>query len=111
MLKPTSVPCHIATAGPWHTDPAEPSAITIELDGVRRYLLVIVRALTIQKVAFLEGAIDRPWPVDPEDRCSILAHMEDMNRMALTGLHQDDATAALAQYVVDLHNARLMGSY
>lgn len=27
---------------PWHTDPADPGAITVELDGVRRYLLVMV---------------------------------------------------------------------
>ncbi|WP_377808014.1 DUF3102 domain-containing protein [Azospirillum sp. A29] len=27
---------------PWHTDPADPGAITIELDGVRRFLLVMV---------------------------------------------------------------------
>lgn len=27
---------------PWHTDPADPGAIIVELDGVRRYLLVMV---------------------------------------------------------------------
>ncbi|SMF72187.1 Protein of unknown function [Azospirillum oryzae] len=27
---------------PWHTDPDDPGAITVELDGVRRYLLVMV---------------------------------------------------------------------
>ncbi|CAO3355261.1 DUF3102 domain-containing protein [Azospirillum palustre] len=27
---------------PWHTDPNDPGAITVELDGVRRYLLVMV---------------------------------------------------------------------
>ena len=27
---------------PWHTDPTDPGAITVELDGVRRYLLVMV---------------------------------------------------------------------
>ncbi len=27
---------------PWHTDPDDPGAITVELDGVRRFLLVMV---------------------------------------------------------------------
>lgn len=61
-----------------------------------------------RNVMFLEGAIDRPWSVDPNDRCSILAHMDRSKRVALMGIHPDDATAAIVQYVVDLHNARLM---
>ncbi|MGF7178289.1 DUF3102 domain-containing protein [Azospirillum doebereinerae] len=31
-----------ALSRPWSTDPADPGAITVELDGVRRYLLVMV---------------------------------------------------------------------
>ncbi|MBP2309406.1 DUF3102 domain-containing protein [Azospirillum melinis] len=66
-------------------------------------------APAVEKVSSLKGATARPWSVDPDDRCSILAHMEHMKRVALTGLKDDDATATLVQYVVDLHNAKLMG--
>lgn len=87
----------------------EPAVIEGEAIRIDPPAPVPAVAPAVQKIALLEGAINRPWSVDPEDRCSILAHMEDMKRVALAGLHQDDATAALVQYVVDLHNARLMG--
>ncbi len=58
------------------------------------------------KVSPLKGAISRPWSVNPGDRCSILVRADDgQDWVVLAGMHNDDATADLVQYVVDLHNA------
>jgi len=67
-------------------------------------------APAVEKVSPMEGATDRPWSVDPTDRCSILVRANDgKDWVALSGMRVDHATETLIQYVADLHNARLMG--
>jgi len=50
---------------PWHADPDDPGAITVELDGVRRYLLVMVA----------------PDPAATD----VVRHVVDLHNMAVKG--------------------------
>lgn len=68
---------------------------------------ITVKEPSISPLAY---AMDVPWAFDPQDRCSIVARPNGGTAWeVLAALHNDDTAAAIAQYVIDLHNAKLMG--
>ncbi|MGF7175876.1 DUF3102 domain-containing protein [Azospirillum doebereinerae] len=90
--------------------PAAPSRSPTVIDAEAVPVPALPAPAAEPKASPMAGAIDRPWSVDPNDRCSIIARMDDgKDWVVLSGMHVDAATAALVQYVVDLHNAKLMG--
>lgn len=68
--------------------------------------LIGVRPVT--PLPSMAGAEDLPWFLNPKDTASVMVRLNGEDMIVVAAVTHEPAASALAEYIVNLHNARLM---